>query len=555
MKINEYIKRQFKNYTSNVVIPLLEQTDLSVTSSSGVNDIISALQDACVSDYNTVQIPSGVYDFQGQDILLSKHLSLKGAGADRTIFKNVSFEIPYGISVDGICFDNAPHVELMTASGYKYTERTANFHTCNPDKTLEVSYSNCIFENSDYGSHICSLTTTIISDSATNCIFRNQKCSGIFHSVNSQRSRYINNVFRNMGDPTAVQGKVSGIWIGDLTNLSKVQSEDCVISDNVFEDLWTADDSTLTSHIINANFIACKADTAVITNNHIKNVHGYGQDRECLYTKVRNLTVRHNIIENGGFGEGYICCKSQPDKADSYNIIEDNIIIGDYGVGISLYGGGLIQRNTIILNKGRGGILHFGGAENGKTTTISNNYLRIEPDYYYLNGEKASNYSPTNLMGIYPMSNPVVIENNTLVSQNIDGIITYGIECPSTQYDVIVKKNNIQLMNGAYGLSIRCNNTQLPYNDTSIITVEDNLLGGTDFGLYLQFRYPEAENSKHRELHVKRNIPIVSNKRFYISSNGMNDTLEYIIADSAPIRTYTDIKNASGSTSYIYGNE
>ncbi|WP_026494395.1 right-handed parallel beta-helix repeat-containing protein [Butyrivibrio sp. WCD3002] len=503
---------------------------------------------------SSIKIPAGTYDLNNEIVYLDKYVSISGAGSDKTILKNLCIIAPYGISIEGLTMDGGVTTSLRSEVGARI-DRKALVVIPYVNDGIKISYKNAIFCNADYVSSIYG-TGSIVSDSAEGCTFYNISRVAILHSINSENSTYKNNTFYNIGDSAVKNEAVSALWIGDVTNNTNTQSADLTISGNKFNDLITADDPDFTKHAINANFIAVRAAKAVIDDNKISGTHGFGDDREALYTKVNKLTITNNTIRNGGYGEGYITCKGQG-KHDDYAIISGNKLYGDFGSGIFLYGPGEVSDNTIQIDNCPAAISCFQeeNSNYSNTLTVSGNTIKCNPGYYYLNGSIAGTYAIKTAIDVYPSGCDAYIENNTIISDNPNGLWQYAIDAPCTVKNVTIRKNTINIGGkNSVGIFVHASGKYASSNSKAAIDVSANTINSGSFGINITMLNSSAASTK-REYKVSQNIinmSTVMSKAVYVSGgDGNNDSLEYHINKNSAVKVWTNAAKISGDTSYV----
>lgn len=416
----------------------------------GKTDDSEAFKQMIRAGVSTIQIPDGTYNLNAQLLRFEKHITIIGSGTSTCKLTNVSITVPYGVSVRDItCEDGGSRG--VWVPGVQYD--SSAFFVVSPPKnsnvTPNVEYTNCIFKNAGFASVACNENEKINNDIVTNCQFIDMDYAAIYHSCNEHYTKYTNNVFTNVGNPNRKIGVASAIWIGDVSNVFYTYSDYCEIKNNKFYNLYTQDDFDPDSiHAINANFIAVRAEKAIISNNYIENLSGYGHDREAIYTKVRDLEVTNNEIHDGGTGEGYICNKGV--EGDSKCKVTGNILIGEYGCGIRQYGTATIDGNEITIDKCVAAIST--GPRKNQTGTwpmdITNNIINCGAGKPYKYCEYTfDNYSSGYVIKIINPINKLTVSGNEIYpTSNYSSYISAG----NALKDIVVE-NNLIKANGRTG--------------------------------------------------------------------------------------------------------
>lgn len=379
----------------------------------GITDDSEAFKQMANAGVSTIKISAGVYNLNSAEIKFNKHVNIVGSDKNECVLKNVNITAPYGISVSNLTCDGGGYRAVDIPGVHQNT--TVMFYVT-PDGEQSVEYNNCIFRNSAFVSLACSNSAKLKKDSATNCEFRMISIAAICHSCYSYKSTYKNNLFDGIGSQSAVKGIVAAIWIGDVTNKYSTYADYCEIDHNYFYNTYTGDDFNPDSiHVLNGNVIAVRATKADITSNTIKELSGYGHDREAIYTKVSDLKVIGNTIINGGTGEGYICNKST--VGDIKCVVSNNTIEGDYGCGICQYGTATIEGNKISIKHCKTAIfsLYRNNQTGSQPTQISNNEVNCGADGPYVyKGHSFNDYNTGSLIKIIRPINDLTVSHNTI---------------------------------------------------------------------------------------------------------------------------------------------
>ena len=378
----------------------------------GQHNDFEAFSAAVNSGVGEIYVPAGTYELGSGVLNVGAGISFVGESQSDSIIKNVCISSQYGISASNLTFDGGVTKTIPFTGGAAVDGKVIFW--LSPKGQQSVSYKNCTFTNATVASFARENAGSFDYVEVIGCTFINFRRDAIYHSLNINTATFKNNVFAGFGGSDLKSGFISAIWLGDITNNTYTQANNVVIEGNNFSNLYTQDDFSGTSHNINANFIAIRSDKAVISNNIISNLVGYGSDREAVYTKVRDLTISGNTITNGGMGEGYICNKSQ--KGDAFCTITGNVLVGSAGCGIRNYAPGTISGNIITIENCTSAIT------NTRREVITNNRELIIRDNTIncgtyptlsINGTVVKSYSTGQAIRVAKVTVPVTVENNT----------------------------------------------------------------------------------------------------------------------------------------------
>lgn len=492
----------------------------------GTTDDSEAFKQMIKAGVSTIRIPIGAFNLNSVVLKFGNHINIEGSSKTDSILKNVSITAPYGISVSNLTCDTGGLRDVWTP-GVKHNTKCMFLVTPTGKQTVE--YNNCIFKNAGFVSLACSDSAKFESDSAIGCEFRKISIAAICHSCNSSKSTYYNNKFVGIGDKSTTIGLISAIWIGDVSNVYYTSSDYCVIDKNKFYNLYTGDDFDPNSiHAINGNVIAVRATKADITNNTIKNLVGYGRDREAIYTKVTELLVDSNTIVDGGTGEGYICNKGT--DGDSKCTVTNNTIEGEYGCGICQYGTAIIQGNTININHCIAAI----STGNRKNQTgswpmeiVDNKINCGSGSAYTYKGHTYSDYSSGYVIKLVNPINKLTISGNEInPTSDYSSYISVG----NAEKDVTVEKNIINASGRTgHGILIYTNSTSAA-NLSQIVAVKGNNISLGAGQKAVNINFPEKYSK--RKIQFKRNktnFTSGSDQNYALtmySGSNNNDTLE-----------------------------
>ena len=502
-----------------------EADENSNTTEKTTEDILKLIN----SGANNIHIPAGIYDFKNTEIKLNKFTTIYGDGSNETILKNVCFVAKSGISLMDLSINGGATIKGVWTHYGEYSNSNIIVLGNHTGYYNVFKYENVNFSNADFASFIKD-GPILKSDSANNCNFTNIKKIAIYHTTDSMTSSFTNNTFKAIGDSSTLTGVVSGIFIGDVCNITYTQSYNCTIDHNTFEDLYTADDPDMNRHVLNGNFIAVRARRCTISNNTLSNVHGYGEDREAIYTKVMYLSVINNTVINGGYGEGYITCKGQ-DGENAFAIVSGNTITGTYGSGIYTYGASQVKGNNIEISNCKLAIIaHPRSCSTNRSLSISNNVINCNQGYYYLNGKKMSDVSK-GLICVDGQQCNVSIQANRITI--LDNSIQLGaaILLSNVSHDVNISSNIIKNdIKNSCGIAFTSNKKFFIGSKKSNVIINGNNITASDLAIQIIF-----EN--YGGLRSDRFFTIANNKLsgsttskygIYLScGDNNNDTLDY----------------------------
>ena len=405
----------------------------------GQHDDYDAFNSAINSGMSEIYVPAGTYYLGNKTVDTGYGISLIGENQAECVIKNGAIRCRHGVSVSNLTFDGGAPQTINYTGGMP--ENGTVIMIVSPNGQQNVSYKNCTFKNATVASFAREETGSFFNDEINGCTFSNIRKVAVYHSLNIGNANYLSNTFENIGGNDINNGFVSALWIGDVTNNTYVQAVNTVIDGNVFNNLVTKDDFSGTGHSINANFIAIRSDKAVINNNKISNLVGYGQDREAVYTKVRELTISSNVITEGGMGEGYICNKSQ--TGDSYCTITGNTITGNAGCAIRSYVPGTISGNAIAITNCSSVITNSqrDNITGNKELIIRENAINCgTASELNVNGTVVSKYSTGQAIRITKVKVPIIVEKNSF---NTSTPFTNYISVGNPGDSVTIRYNNI----------------------------------------------------------------------------------------------------------------
>lgn len=498
----------------------------------GTTNDAPVFQTALDHGIDKIIIPTGTYNLQNTELSLSKNISFSGSNQGSCILKNVNIVAPYGISLDNLTLDGGTN-RTVSYQGWNRFPNSSVMILTTPATVSSISYSSCTFRNADYAS-IAWLNANnapyyFSSDTVTECTFENIKRACILHSVNITTGIYTNNVFRNNGGDI-LDNDNGAIKVGDTTSNTVNEVGYCLISGNTFDTFYTGNDSSNAKHSGAFNFITVKAQTAEIKNNRFYNLLGYGEDREAIYTKCRYTTVSDNYIENGGMGEGYICCKNTS-YSDCTTLIQNNTLVGTYGRGIVNYGGGTITNNNIQISNCKNAITVYTRDSETSPLNIVGNSINCGVGLYYLNGQLMTDYNSDYFIVVEQLKVPVSITGNTIVAAPVDGTVSSMIRVGGISNNVTVSDNNIlSTIAGCAGIAFNASsafeavssNVQIILNNNTITADGSAVLVNMSNSGLVSSRYYSFTNNTFNCTSGETRYGVI-----FSLSAGNNDTLHF----------------------------
>ena len=461
----------------------------------------------------TIYIPDGTYNLNNSKITLKRFTRLLGTDPSKVTLKEGTFRAQYGINAENITFDGG------VTSGVGYIGVAADdsgkiqINATPASGATDVFFKNCTFQNATVASHAISTeeSKSIRNNVVIGCKFKNLGRLGIYHNITMGEGKYIENIFDNLGSSDLLEGEVSAIFLGDITNNTSFEVDKIYIYKNKFSNLITADNfdaSADQTHIINANFIAVRGYNAVIDNNEFTNLEGYGNDREGVYTKVQNLTVSNNILTDAGMGEGYICAK--PHFGDAVFHITNNKFYGKAGNAIKDYGTGTIEGNEIYIENTKRAIeCSYSDTRMTSTTplTIKNNLFQAGTSTNLVyHDHEVENYATDTKVVSVPNSKVEVIFEDNKVQPTTD--FSSYVSIMNTQKKVTVKNNKFYLSERSGDSTVTVTNTSKSYADTldTDVTFEGNYFENGNFKTCARTGlHQTTEQTTSREISFKNN--------------------------------------------------
>ena len=158
--------------------------DGSSTDVTQINALLNA-------GYKTMYFPTGTYNMNNYNCKPERYIEIVGDGKQKTIIKNLSVEVKYGIKLENASFEGAPKFDFMTLK-----EQSILIRLFLKDNTNSVTYNNCSFKDMDIVSALrTDKTYTFKYDHVTNCDFKDIRRAVVYHSANIKESIYTGNTF------------------------------------------------------------------------------------------------------------------------------------------------------------------------------------------------------------------------------------------------------------------------------------------------------------------------------------------------------------------------
>ena len=480
----------------------------------GTTDEYPAFNNAINSGVENIFIPDGTYNINDHIITANDYVRLVGNGQNNSIVKNGSIHTQYGITAEEITFDGGANQFIDYVRTRSLDEDGTIIFDVTPNEPRDVIYRNCTFKNVTVASFAKDESKEandiqIRNNIIENCTFTNIGKTAVYHNLALDKGVYINNTFSEIGATNVLKGFVSALFIGDITNNTYKEANELTIKGNTFTNLYTQDDFEENVHAINANFVAIRAYKALIDDNTVTNLIGYGHDREGIYTKVRDLTVSNNRLTNAGMGEGYICCKAHEGEA-VFNII-NNKMSGAAGTGIRDYGPGIVSGNVISIDNTYAAIVAtLSGSISyaGKELHIEGNTFTSGTSTNLMVGDtEISKYSANRVMKITGITIPLYIENNN-INTKTDYEIYISVADPGKY--VTLKGNQFNLsQRGGTGFYIGVNGNETDATLSNETTIQENNFDvGPSFKVLTRTKLGEnnSENSSRKYSFIDNTI-------------------------------------------------
>lgn len=514
----------------------------------GVTDDSAAFIAAIASSSTYIKVPRGVYNMNHVEVTFPAGVTFIGESPKLSVILNSNITATSGITIKNIAFDGGTDRKITTGGFFKGIHNTILYNTPSVDSPIHLE--NCIFKNADVASFAVSVydnTPGFTSDIVRGCYFESLKEGGVYHVCKGGSALYENNVFKNLGDLTTTKYKI-GIWSGDTTNVSSNNVNDCIVRNNVFDTLLTPNrtDSSQ-SHNEAGNFIATYADHILIYGNTCKNIVGYGTDREGIYTKGNFVDIHGNYLENAGLGEGYICCKQQhvtTSQSKSHKKIYNNILVGDAGRGIAMYGDCEITGNHIHIINAKNAIVVSCYTNGTEDVLIHDNDIRVGIDSFSVDGVEITNYHlwgfnfPEGIIRVQD-SRRLSIKNNLIQAYNLLSEIITGVYIQVPHLCVECSDNSISSSGASdRGIYVHCTNNSGGTTLTDIIDldfmIDGNVFDVSDYSVYLDARVPNDIPKKYSLIN-NRFLQTPTTHFVYRITNGSNTGNSKLIFNSQEV--------------------
>lgn len=459
----------------------------------GVADDSEAFITALGTNHSVILIPQGSYNLANTAMNLTAAVTFVGENCDVTEIIDANITAPLGITVKGVMF-NGGTKRVITDNGYPsgINDSKVTIYATPSGTEGSVIYERCAFKNTDVAS--VAFTGTLVESNIIDCVFEDITYCGVFHCSNIGSAKATGNVFRNIGNTTVPESasksiKIFPLCLGDYSNGTNREVKSCLIENNLFDTLVSAvDTNTNHSHWYNANFVAVVCEQALIRNNVFKNLMGYGDDRESIYTKGNNVEICDNLIINGGAGEGYICSKYKLNTTSPARamLIHDNILIGEFGNGIRVYGTAYIYNNSISIDKIHMGIRANAIVDGLRSIHVTNNHFYCGAAPLTINGTSITTYKPDNLItfgGSYLRG--ITVKDNSISITQAEGYnkyVGYLIKVNDVVSDITITGNTSNGTVSNNAISLSDNDSALSNPKKITIDIEDNVFDTQNSG-------------------------------------------------------------------------
>lgn len=500
----------------------------------GTTDDSSAFFAAIQSGADVIHIPEGIYNLDNSSVLISRFVAFSGADKEKCILKNVNITATSGLKVENLTVDGGAPQSIKyqdkDSKNIRTIEARVMFNVTPASPDAQVVYANCVFYNTDYVSYARHSNSNVNNDGklyydiSYGCEFFNINKAAIYHRVDNEGIFIaFNNYFHDIGNTESLTGIVAALSLGDITNNSYEEVRKAIIYGNRFDDLFTSDDFSGKNHIINASFVQIYADTASICNNSFRGLHGYGADREAIYTKVRELYIGQNSIIDGGYGEGYICNKGHDGKMIAE--VVGNELLGDGGGGIVSYGNAEISSNKVkianckyainVLTR-EDGIVHTDEA-----IIIIDNELECgssEDCSYLYKGNRLTGYGKNTMIKIYNPNYPISIVDNRIRPLSYFFRV---IDISSVYTDAEIRNNIIDSIDySAIALFVSSKEKYVELAKNIRIQIFDNDISLAEGGTATRIRFDSKDAVKSNRV-----IKFENNTVEFAGNKGSNDYL------------------------------
>lgn len=519
---------------------------------------VDAMEAASAAENPVILIPKGTYDLNNTSMNIDAFVFI-GENPEDSIILNSNITAPHGITCLNVTFNGGTARRIPDDMDANINGSEMILNVTPEYDGATVLYKNCIFRNADIGSVAYWGTSEsakpLVENVIEGCTFENFTYCGVYHSVDMTNAICVNSTFKNIGNNTITDGKVLGICLGDITQ-GRHEVADAVLDGNTFDTLISAYDTSGNVHVINHNAIAVDCDRATITHNTIKDVIGYGTDREAIYTKGNDVEVAFNHIENGGSGEGYICCKPKEVMSDArMMLIHDNTLEGEFGTGMHCYGSGRVYNNTIAIKKLKRAIYFLGANQSTNLADCYNNHIISGTGPLTIGGEEQTSYKPEDIIsfvtgypaGIRVNNNFISIKNESGYNKSFNAVIKVQL----VQSNIEILNNTVYECNASNGIALATGSTT-PSVDTNVeIAIKNNYFASVS-GLGI---YTDMSNNSHVKLTYFIMYNVFASVGTYAvnlaSASNNNDIVHY--ESSQPQNAFGTYKHIFTATvKYIY---
>ena len=403
------------------------------------------------------------------------------------------------------------------------------------------------------------------------------------------------NVFKNIGQTNYVTN-TKVVYLGKAPTYTRAEISESpgtrqksmevintIVDGNIFDTIDNADGVDLTTgnldEVAPTNAINMRCDNSIISNNVIKNINGFGQDREAIYTKSNNTQIINNTIVAGGTGEGAICCKpyAKPDYDneenedgliyyDNYNVISGNNITGYCPVAIKNWGYGSIDHNNIDIDgdsyvQARMTTGDHYETNSEKVLNVTNNKVRVQKitsytKSYELAGGTTVTYTDNDTANYnsmpfrfenYKDGDTLNMENNDITLIDLNEAIQIRPDGNPTNQVINIRNNNINCVNSSYKTNIiYFYSTSSIFNNSAKkssykVSIANNNLKGRVLNV---IRYDYGNNADDSRIDIEKNNTYSLNCLFYAQQVSLTnntastqETLVNIVGNSSELES------------------
>jgi parallel beta-helix repeat protein len=376
--------------------------------STNIQAAINSLSDSG----GLVYVKSGLYDLNGQTLIVKSRLTLVGSGIGKTIIQLYPAKHTANMSIEYAVASNSK-IEGLTLQDFTVVQNV-----------VPVNHHGAIF----------------LGSTNTDVTIRNVKvtdASGGGIAIHSYNNVLVENCI--------VQRTWTGIVVG--TNGSNAVIRGNTITDTTGDGIYPEDASR----------------NVLIENNYLQNIGDTAIDVSCptpgthVNTIVRNNTVQdgsirvsnaYNVLVIGNYVGGKISVDAGQGYPHNVSVI-DNKIVSSYEVGIAFLGAfdSIAEDNVVIMTKPDANVTqsgvyaafwHSGIIQNNTITNPANygisfqNYALGSGNNITITGNSIQNYGTYGLWDDNRHSETIYVTNNTFTSVN--GTRTIYVQCSDNHW-------------------------------------------------------------------------------------------------------------------------